>query len=75
MFTEKEALFFVLLQWLVIFLVYLLWVQMLAWIPDEVWQSTENSDEGSIVDWILLLWSFICVGIAAFPIGILSGCM
>jgi len=75
MFTEKEALFFAFLQWMVIVWVYVLWVQMLSWIPDEVWKSAQNSDEGSIADIILLVWSFICVWIAAFPIGILSACM
>jgi len=61
MFTEKEVLFFAFLQWMVIVAVYLLWVQMLSWIPDEVWQSARESDEGSIADWILLAWSFVCV--------------
>lgn len=75
MLTEKEVLLFAFLQWMVIVAVYFLWVQMLWWIPDEVWQSAQDSDEWSIVDLILLVWSFICVGLAAFPIGILSGCM
>jgi uncharacterized membrane protein len=72
---EKEIFFFGLLQWAAIAMAYLLWVQMLEWIPEEVWRSAAESDEGSIADWILLAWSFVCVGLAAFPIGILSGCM
>src|SRR5690554_7569188 len=48
---------------------------MLDWIPEEVWRSAAESDEGSIADWILLAWSFVCVGFAAFPVGILTGCM
>jgi hypothetical protein len=48
---------------------------MLDWIPEEVWGSAVESDEGSIANWILLAWSFVCVGVAAFPVGILTGCM
>lgn len=74
-FKEKEIFFFGLLQWVSISIGYLLWVQMLDWIPEEVWRSAANSDEGSIADWILFAWSFVCIGIAAFPVGILTGCM
>ena len=72
---EKEIFFFGLLQWASIGIGYLLWVQMLDWIPEEVWRSAAKSDEGSIADWILLGWSFVCVGVVAFPVGILTGCM
>ena len=74
-FKEKEIFVFVLLQWASIGIAYLLWVLMLDWIPEEVWRTAAESDEGSIVDVILLAWSFVCVGIAAFPVGILTGCM
>lgn len=72
---EKEIFFFGLLQWASIGIGYLLWVQMLDWIPEEVWRSAAESDEGSIADWILLAWSFVCVGVVAFPVGMLTGCM
>lgn len=72
---EKEIFVFGLLQWASIALTYLLWIQMLDWIPDEVWRSTEDSDSGSIADLVLLAWSFACVGLASFPVGILTGCM
>ncbi len=74
-FKEKEIFFFGLLQWCSIAIGYLLWVQMLDWIPEGVWRSAAESDEGSLADWILFAWSFVCVGVAAFPLGILSGCM
>ena len=74
-FKEKEIFVFALLQWISVGVGYLLWVQMLDWIPEEVWRSTRDSNSGSIVDWVLIIWSFICIGVAAFPIGILSGCM
>lgn len=70
-FKEKEIITFALLQWGSIAIGYLLWVQMLDWIPEDVWRS----DEVSIADLVLLVWSFMCVGVAAFPIGIFSGCM
>jgi hypothetical protein len=74
-FKEKEIFFFGLLQWASIGIGYLLWVQMLDWIPEEVWRSASDSDEGSTADLILFAWSFVCVGVAAFPVGILTGCM
>ena len=38
-------------------------------------QLAAESDEGSIADWILFAWSFVCIGVAAFPVGVLTGCM
>ena len=75
---EKEIFFFALMQWLCIGLAYLLWVQMLGWIPDEVWEAAAEDESGAvgfIPGIILILWSFICVGVVSFPIGILSSCM
>lgn len=72
---EKEIVAFGLLQWAAIGFGYLLWVQMLDWIPEDVWRSAAESRKGSIVDLVLLAWSFVCVGLVAFPVGILSGCM
>ena len=72
---EPEIILFSLLQALAICMAYLLWVQMLDWIPEEVWKSTENSDDGSVVDIVLIAWSFVCVGLAALPIGFFTACM
>jgi len=72
---EKEIFFFGLLQWASIGIAYLLWVQMLDWIPEDVWRSASRSSGISMVDFVLLAWSFLCVGVAAFPVGILTGCM
>jgi Zn-finger nucleic acid-binding protein len=74
-FKEKEIIVFGLLQWASIALAYLLWVQMLDWIPEEVWRSASESDSGSIADYVLFAWSVVCIGLAAYPIGILTGCM
>lgn len=72
---EKEIFFFALLQWAFVGLGYLLWVQVFDWIPEEVWRTAEESDQASIVDLILLAWSFVCVGVVAFPVGIFTACM
>ena len=72
---EPEILLFALLQWLAVALGYFLWIQMLDWIPDEVWKSAVENDGGSVADYVLLAWSFLCVGVAAFPIGLLTGAM
>ena len=73
--TDKEIITFALLQWSSIALGYYLWVQMLSWIPAEVWKSAEHSRHASLPDLILLLWSFVCVGVAALPLGIFSACI
>ena len=44
-FKEKEIFFFGLIQWLAILLAYLLWVQMLHWIPQDVWDTVERCQE------------------------------
>ena len=75
MFKEKELFLFVFLQWVSVALGYYLFVMMLYWIPEEVWRSAENSDGGSIVDLVLFGWMFVCVGMAALPLGIFSSCM
>lgn len=38
-------------------------------------ERAAHSDHATIGDLALFVWSFFCVGIVAFPIGILSGCM
>lgn len=72
---EKEIVLFGLLQWASMGLGYLLWVQMLDWIPDSLWERAADSDGMSMADLILLVWTFICVGIVAYPVGLLTGCM
>ncbi len=74
-FTEREIFVFAILQWVAIGLGYFLWVQILNWIPEEVWRSTETSDSGSIADIVFLVWSFMIIGIVALPIGILNACI
>lgn len=73
--SEPEILLFALLQWVSVALGYFLWIQMLDWIPESVWETAADADGASVVDLILLLWSMLCVGLVAFPLGILSACM
>ena len=80
---EKEIFFFGLMQWLSVVLAYLLWIQMLYWIPQPVWdwvgecldQPGDNDGCTLAADIPLFLWGTICIFLAAFPIGILSSAM
>jgi hypothetical protein len=76
-FLEKELITFAVLQWVCIIVGYYLWVQMIGWIPEEAWEKigSSTSDTPSAGDVIFFLWSFVCVGLVAFPLGLLSGCM
>ncbi|MFH1640686.1 MAG: hypothetical protein ABIA66_01845 [Candidatus Omnitrophota bacterium] len=73
-FQEKEIIIFALLQWAVIGLIYYLWVQALGWIPEYIWQA-EGESSGMLISMVLMAWTFLCIGLAAFPLSILSGCM
>ncbi len=73
-FREKEIILFSALQWVAIALAYYLWVQVLGWIPPEVW----NSDSKLVnlpLNLAFLAWSLLCVALAAYPIGVLTGAM
>ena len=72
---EKEIITFAFLQLISIAVGYYLWEQMLGWIPPEVWKTAEHSKDASWPDLILLVWSFVCVGIAALPLSIFSACI
>lgn len=72
---EKELITFAVLQWACIAAGYYLWIQMIGWIPEAAWERASHSNSATAGDLILFLWSFVCVGLVAFPLGILSGCM
>jgi len=74
-FLEKEIITFAVLQLIVIGLGYYLWVQVLDWIPEEIWKSASDSDSGSAANIVLVLWSFVCVGLVTFPLGLFTACM
>jgi hypothetical protein len=71
-FQEKEIIIFSLLQWASIAIAYYIWVQILGWIPPEVWESDSKIFDFAL-NILFLVWSFICVAIAAYPIAIFTG--
>lgn len=71
-FHEKENIVFALLQLVVIGIMYFLWAKSLSFIPEDYWRD-DNTDD--LVSVIVLLWSFVLVGIATFPLGLLTACM
>lgn len=71
-FGEKENIAFAFLQWVVIGIAYYLWVQVLSLVPEEVWNCDNGNYAAGI---ILLIWSIVCVGLAAYPLGLLTACM
>ncbi len=75
MLQEKELITFALLQWACVAAGYFLWVQMIGWIPEEAWKQAADDKSDRLYNLILFLWSFVCVGLVAFPLGVLSGCM
>lgn len=72
--TEKEILLFSILQWVAIGVAYLIWVQIIGWIPMEVWES-DSDLAGIAINVVFLGWSFVCVALAAYPIAVLTAAM
>lgn len=75
---EKEIFFFGLLQLLVIMVGYVFWLQVLNWIPQDIWNEVQacidrgEDDCTGIIDIALYLWGMAIVVIISFPVGILS---
>jgi hypothetical protein len=72
---EKEILFFAMLQWLVIAFAYLVWTQMLDWIPDDVWRQVSKKDNKisfTLLNLALTGWSFLVVMVASYPLSLLN---
>lgn len=80
-YQEQEILLFAALQWLFIGVAYFAWTQILGAIPDDVWraihQASEADDDGPafLANTVLLIWSFLIIGLVSLPVGVLSGCM
>jgi hypothetical protein len=77
MMQEKEILLFAVLQWLVIGLAYMMWTQVLDWIPDSVWAEAarESSERSAATDWANLAiwgWSLLIIATAAYPLALLN---
>jgi hypothetical protein len=78
MMQEKEILLFAALQWLVIGIAYLMWTQVLDWIPDSVWAEVARGASekgGTSTDWANLAiwgWSLLIIATAAYPLALLN---
>jgi len=73
-FKEAEILLFSILQWVAIGIAYYIWVQILGWIPNEVWESHSKIYDIPL-NIAFIAWSFVCVALAAYPISLLTGAM
>ena len=71
---EKEIILFSVLQWAAIAVAYYIWVQVIGWIPNEVWESDSKIYDIPL-NIAFLVWSFGCVTLAAYPIAIFTGAM
>ncbi len=76
---EKEIFFFGLFQFLSVMVGYVLWLQVLNWVPQEFWDSIQSCRDGGgddcgegLVSILLSLWGAVIIPIVAFPVGILS---
>lgn len=78
---EKEIVFCAMLQWLVIGLAYVMWTQVLDWIPDDLWNAVRDSNDNNrdgaftLVNLVLLAWSFLVVVVASYPLSLLNAAM
>lgn len=75
---EKEIIFFAILQWVTIGLAYTIWTQILDWIPDSVWEQVSRDDNEisfTLLNLVLLGWSFFVVAVASYPISLLNAAM
>ena len=73
--SEKENILFAFLSLAVIGAGYFLGIQILDWIPQGVWENLKEDDDNIVLNIILLIWSFICVGLISYPLGIFTASM
>ena len=75
---EKEILLFAALQWLVIGFAYLMWTQVLDWIPDSVWaevaraSAEDREAEAGLANLAIWGWSLLIIATAAYPLALLN---
>jgi hypothetical protein len=79
---SPAILFFGIAQWLAIIAGYLIWTQVLHWIPDDVWalikdEIDRGTDSGLFVfcNLMLLAWSFLVICVVSYPVGLCSAAM
>jgi hypothetical protein len=75
MMQEKEIFVFAALQWLVIGAAYMMWTEVLDWIPDSVWAQAAADKSSPDTDWANLAiwgWSLLIIATAAYPLALLN---
>ena len=74
--SEKENVLFAFLSVAVIAAGYFAGVQILDWIPQEIWDEVKDKDnDDTILSLVLMAWSFVCIGLVTYPLGIVTACM
>ncbi|HEV2523532.1 MAG TPA: hypothetical protein VGU44_00170 [Gammaproteobacteria bacterium] len=77
-FEEKKILFFAILQCLIICIGYLLWIQILDWIPSSVVEEikkakdTDNHSQFYLLNLIFCAWSLLIVAVVSYLLSIFS---
>lgn len=79
---EPEILVFALMQWVIVGVFYYLFIQVIDWVPDSVWEQVQrdidadrDSNWGAVIGLAITGWGLLTVVVAAYPIGILTGAM
>lgn len=78
---EKEIIVFAILQWVAIIIGYLLWTQVLDWIPDRAWKEVGHSNDRHdrcafmLLNLVLIGWSALIVELVSYPISLFSAAM
>lgn len=78
---EKEIIVLALLQWAFVAIGYLVFIQFLDWIPDEIWHEIDKALEedrdgpGVLLSLALFGWSLVVVLIVSYPIGLFNSAM
>lgn len=83
--AEREVIVFALAQWAVIALAYMIWIQVLDWIPADVWREVARGEDGApsglsddrvaILNLAVLGWTVMILAIASYFTSILSACI
>ncbi|HEY1095999.1 MAG TPA: hypothetical protein VGF14_02030 [Alphaproteobacteria bacterium] len=78
---EKEILLFAILQWAVMILGYMVWTQILDWIPDTIWQEIRKANDDdrdasfTMLNLVFIGWGFLVIAVASYPLSILNAAM
>jgi hypothetical protein len=78
-FKEKEIIFFAILQWLIIGLAYLMFLELMDLLPDRLWRDNTKFRYGranpGLRDYATYAFSSLVVVVASYPMSILNAAM